>query len=658
MAPLKIPLQVSCPNCQAGNLPGSPYCSRCGAPLSDAALAAAGPRPVIVAAPPEDPLKKLVTEGQDPVLVKQSYERASAILTTGEVIEYVAIAGKGNITHAPDCAVATNKRLMLYKKKVLGKVELDDCYWRDVREASMKDGRNGVSLILGAIQGWNLAVDGLPKAQAWRLYEIACQHGERLQGSDAAQGLMEGGQAPTAAPVPIRPSTQSVVAATMSSVVPQMPYQGSGTTNSGTLMGNPTGQLAPNERNPTINLPTAPLPTSPLSAQHAGQGFVPTPESVLQSILQQSQGLTASGAPTRPMQFSAAAFQAPALAEAQPVVFRDTDTEPNMRTAPPLPTLEQIAVFSGPLGYQNSQSPEAASRENEYQISDEMQTLKGNQISGAHKPGKSVETTGFSASDAAPKATPAVPVSRPPLRYTTSGALADLPQYNGEHDSSYSPDFHSGPLADGVFGALPSSPLPQFTEHGVLDGDGAPVGPGALSVNSKPESAEDVPMQMGDIMNIMLPPPARVQSGPLPMPGSLTSGPLLSGRLGGLDDLDFSDSADGDDDTGSLATQRLDLEGHAESDADRPTDINLGQYDVPTTRAPRKSKSSAAPKAPAAAPKSPAAKASTPASRPAAKSNADDPMSKLKQLKMLLDAGLITQEDYEGKKVEILSKFF
>ncbi len=136
MAPLKLPFQVSCPNCQAGSLPQSPYCSRCGAPLVEAS--AGSPAVIKPVGPLEDPIRKLINEGQDPVLVKQIYDRALAIMTTDETIEYVSIAGRGGIGHTPDCVVATSKRVMLYHKKRMGKVELDDCYWRDVRYATMK----------------------------------------------------------------------------------------------------------------------------------------------------------------------------------------------------------------------------------------------------------------------------------------------------------------------------------------------------------------------------------------------------------------------------------------------------------------------------------------------------------------------------------------
>ena len=57
--------------------------------------------------------------------------------------------------------------------------------------------------------------------------------------------------------------------------------------------------------------------------------------------------------------------------------------------------------------------------------------------------------------------------------------------------------------------------------------------------------------------------------------------------------------------------------------------------------------------APAAAPAAPAAPAEP---APAAAPAADDPVAVLKRAKEMLDAGLITQEDFNTRKVSILSE--
>ena len=147
-----------------------------------------------------DPMRRFTAEGQDPALVQQAYARASEILTSGETLEYVAVANKGSLTHAPDCAVATNKRIMLYRKKVLGKLEQDDYYWRDVN-AALKDGRGGVTFTVESIKGWQMAIESLPRAQAVRLYELAVAHSEKL--ADALR--LKVIQQDAAAPVPAMP---------------------------------------------------------------------------------------------------------------------------------------------------------------------------------------------------------------------------------------------------------------------------------------------------------------------------------------------------------------------------------------------------------------------------------------------------------------------
>ena len=362
MASLKIPLQIICPNCQQGNFPGSPYCNGCGAPLSEVPPGTTAISKAEVYANEIDAINRFLSEGQDRALVKQSYERAFAILTSGESIEYIAVAGRANLGHAPDCVVATTKRIILLRKKVLGKYELDDCYWRDVRNAILKDVKNAVSLSLEAIQGWRITVESLPKAQAWRIYEIAVQYSQRLREFAGERSVGAISNTNTPAPWPTMQSG-SVLARRYAK------RYAAGDKKTFTRICNSLTRLSLLRWRSLVSSTPAAMPGTDRqrvpgttgrfdaqggleSEQPAGNamGFVPTPESVLQSILHQSQGVS-DGAPTRPIQFAAAAFQAPATPDAQPLTMRETTTDPHMRPAPPMPTLEHIAVFSGPLAF-------------------------------------------------------------------------------------------------------------------------------------------------------------------------------------------------------------------------------------------------------------------------------------------------------------------
>ena len=527
MAPLKIPLQVSCPNCHIGNLPGSPYCSRCGASLEGVTAAGAN---VGAAAPSSagtgDPLARFTAEGQDAGLVQQAHARATEILTAGEVIEYVAVANRGSLTHAPDVAVASNKRILLFRKKVLGKLEQDDFNWRDVRNATIKDGRNGVTLTLDSIQGWQMAVESLPKGQAWRLYELAVEHCEKLaQALRTRSGQFDSAPAApevTPIPSPVADLPPSYYAPSALSV-PQLPAL-------------PSYPPQPQTAAPSFATP----PSIPAPEQARPQ---PTPESVLQAILQQAA--QAGGAPTRPMPLSAAAFQAP-VADAQPVTFSEPAGNHNTRAMPRLNSLEEIAVFSGPL----------------------------------------------------------------------SGSLPSISE-SAQH-SPYEPRIVD--QGTGASGRQSESPGSSYVPEQPTD--------------ERPDDANALDFA----------------DGPMPLPGSHSSGPLLEaafeyGGPGYTEDMI----------SGSLETQQLSARRVADL-TDRITSTNLAGEKAERVQVAGRSRRSSAVRTPAQSPPVSRQQGSSPAARPSGRADADDPVQKMKQLKAMLDAGLIDHDDYEAKKADILSR--
>jgi hypothetical protein len=179
----KETLKVACPNCGRVVPHRSPYCDACGRSLSGVPPLPPQPEASYAkSSPADDPaIKRFLHEQQDPEVVKQSYDRASEILIEGEEIEYIATGNKSVMGLASACVVATNRRLIIYKKKILGKVMLDDCFWRDVRDAQMRDTYHGISLVIETLQGWKVGVESLPKAQAWRIYEVGANHNARLK---------------------------------------------------------------------------------------------------------------------------------------------------------------------------------------------------------------------------------------------------------------------------------------------------------------------------------------------------------------------------------------------------------------------------------------------------------------------------------------------
>ncbi len=208
MVPSKSVPRMICPNCGMSYMEGSPYCRRCGQLLNDVAPTLDQPE----AALSSEALAAFLTEDQDVDSVRQILQRASQILTYKEEIEYIATANKTVAGLVPDCMIATDKRLINYKKKLLGKTELDDCSWRDVHHIDIKAGRQGFLIRVATTEGWRLTVDSLPKAQAWRLFELGAQHNLRLRMKLKQALAAEAAAAQASVPLSVAPVELSALA--------------------------------------------------------------------------------------------------------------------------------------------------------------------------------------------------------------------------------------------------------------------------------------------------------------------------------------------------------------------------------------------------------------------------------------------------------------
>jgi hypothetical protein len=123
----------------------------------------------------------------------------------------------------------------------------------------------------------------------------------------------------------------------------------------------------------------------------------------------------------------------------------------------------------------------------------------------------------------------------------------------------------------------------------------------------------------------------------------MSSGPLLEAAYENGTPVYPEEMVSGGLDTQNLYSQRA---GDA---ADRITSTNLNGQTDGRGQAGGRSRRPAGVSRP---PVTPAARNRQAAARP----EADDPVQKMKQLKAMLDAGLIDGADYEVKKAEILSR--
>lgn len=126
-------------------------------------------------------MRRFLNEEQDPSVVQQVFTKVTQILTREEEILYIAVQNKPVVNIAPDCVVLTNRRFIIYRPRMLGRVTFEDYIWRDLRDAQLKEGVMGATLALHTVKGKRISLDYLPKAQARRLYAVAQEMEEKVR---------------------------------------------------------------------------------------------------------------------------------------------------------------------------------------------------------------------------------------------------------------------------------------------------------------------------------------------------------------------------------------------------------------------------------------------------------------------------------------------
>ena len=111
-------------------------------------------------------------DGQDPALVEKLVGRVREICTSGEEILYLAMQSKPIANFSPDCVVLSNKRFIIYRVKMLGRVTFYDCLWKDSKNVHMKENILGAEISFESKSGRKETIDYLPKSQARKIYRI------------------------------------------------------------------------------------------------------------------------------------------------------------------------------------------------------------------------------------------------------------------------------------------------------------------------------------------------------------------------------------------------------------------------------------------------------------------------------------------------------
>ncbi|CAI8858676.1 PH domain-containing protein [Chryseobacterium sp. IT-36CA2] len=128
-------------------------------------------------------LKNFLNEEQDPQAVEKLLGRINSLLTSQEVVEYIAVQKKPVINLSPDCIALTNRRIIFCRPKNFGlSMDFQDYSWVDIADCHIKEGIVGATFIMRTTNGFTNMMDYLPKNQARKLYQFAQEVEERMRG--------------------------------------------------------------------------------------------------------------------------------------------------------------------------------------------------------------------------------------------------------------------------------------------------------------------------------------------------------------------------------------------------------------------------------------------------------------------------------------------
>jgi hypothetical protein len=151
----------------------------------------------------------------------------SAVLTSNEQIVAVATQSAVNAPLKRDSAVVTNRRFIIYRPKLLGRMDLEDFLWQDVTDIRMSSQLLGSSITItakrlepdGVVRSRTGTVEGLDKQATMRLYAEAQRFEEEWREKNRIRRMEE--ERARAGGVylhgPAAPSTASGISGTSSS---------------------------------------------------------------------------------------------------------------------------------------------------------------------------------------------------------------------------------------------------------------------------------------------------------------------------------------------------------------------------------------------------------------------------------------------------------
>lgn len=123
---------------------------------------------------------RFMADGQDPSMICKLAERVDSICTRDEHPLYMAVQQRPMMNVSPDAIVLTNRRVIIFRQKVLGRLQFVDVLWLNVADVHMAEDMLGATISIRGINDKLEQISHLPKSQARKIYRIAQDMEEKM----------------------------------------------------------------------------------------------------------------------------------------------------------------------------------------------------------------------------------------------------------------------------------------------------------------------------------------------------------------------------------------------------------------------------------------------------------------------------------------------
>ncbi len=125
-------------------------------------------------------IARFMADGQDPSMIVKLAERVDGICTQDEQALYMAVQQKPVANVSPDAMVLTNRRAIIFRQKVLGRLQFVDLLWLNVKDVHFSENVIGSTISIRGMNGQLDEISYLPKIQAKKIYRIAQEMEEKM----------------------------------------------------------------------------------------------------------------------------------------------------------------------------------------------------------------------------------------------------------------------------------------------------------------------------------------------------------------------------------------------------------------------------------------------------------------------------------------------